>query len=50
MKKQSAKSLEELKKTLKEVQLRIAARQEKNTNMAKNLRREIARKETEKNG
>lgn len=50
MKKQTNKTLEELKKALAEARLKIAAKQEKNTNLAKNLRREIARKETEKNG
>lgn len=49
MKKPTNKSLEELRKALKEAQLKIAAHQEKNTNLAKSLRREIARKETEKN-
>ena len=49
MKKQTNKTLEEVRKDLAEARLRIAAKQEKNTNMAKNLRREIARKETEKN-
>lgn len=50
MKKTSNKSLMELRKALQEARLKIAAKQEKNTNLAKNLRREIARKETEKNG
>ncbi|MDO8515340.1 MAG: 50S ribosomal protein L29 [bacterium] len=49
MKKASTKSLVELRKDLAEASLKIAARQEKNTNLAKNIRREIARKETEKN-
>ncbi|MEK7127499.1 MAG: 50S ribosomal protein L29 [Patescibacteria group bacterium] len=50
MKKQASnKSLEELKKAFGEARLKIAAKQEKNTNLAKNIRREIARKETEKN-
>jgi len=50
MKNKSKQTLEELKSSLKEAAMRIGARQEKNTNLAKNLRREIARKETEKNG
>lgn len=50
MKKQTNKTLIELKKDLAQARLKIAAKQEKNTNLAKNIRREIARKETEKNG
>jgi ribosomal protein L29 len=50
MKKQTNKSLLELKKDLNEAQMRIRAKQEKNTNLAKNIRRQIARKETEDHG
>ena len=49
MKKRDTRSLIELRKALAEAGVKIAARQEKNTNLAKNIRREIARKETEKN-
>jgi ribosomal protein L29 len=50
MKTKNNRSLVELRKALTEAQLRLRARQEKNTNLAKNLRREIARKETENHG